>query len=390
MEHSRLVGLLIPLLIPVGVFAQESADIEGVQWGGMDIRPEASVLEAYDNRVQFNETSGEAISDFYTEAAVAAALNNLSARYNLSARAQYGYRFYSENTDLNGDFYNAIVAVGTDQNPFKWGLSADVTKSLNYNTGYDPSTGEGPDSILTDAPNRLFVAQGNVAYEKQLAEKISIMPGYYIQHYFQEFQDTGTAEWQIHRGSVLLRHGYSSKTTFTLGGAYSLQVNDDEDGYVGTVEVGAESSMSDKTSWRASVGVAAADYELSGSGQSGILNLRVLWQASEKVSAYIFGGNNYQPGYGGGAARMVYRAGYGVDWQLATRWALSGSVLHDYQDTLGSSPPSPGVGEVRHFLTANCGYDITKKLLLSLSGSYVNDEVEVDQTILSLGVDYRY
>ncbi len=137
MEHSRSVSLLLLLLLPSGVFAQEAADVDGVQWGGMDIRPATSVLEAYDNRVQFDENSGESTSDFYTEAMAAIALSNLSARYNLSAQAGYGYRFYSDNIELNDDFYNVGGVIGADQNLFKWGLSADVIKSLNYNTTYD-------------------------------------------------------------------------------------------------------------------------------------------------------------------------------------------------------------------------------------------------------------
>jgi len=390
MKRFRLVGRLILLLIPVGLFAQEVADTEGFQWGSVYVRPEASVLEAYDDRVLFDPVSGKSQSDFYTEAAAGVALNNLPARYNLSANARYGYRFYSDSVDLNDDFYDGGAAIGTDQNPFKWGLSADVTKSLNYNTTYDPSTGNGPDSILTDQPNRRSIVQGNMAYEKQISEKGSLTPGYNVQHYFQEFEGPGTAEWQIHNASLLYRHEHSEKTKFTAEGSYGLQVNDDEDGRIGTVEVGAESSMSDKVSWRASAGFSVADYELSGSGYGGILNLHVVWQATEKVSAYVFGGNDFQPGYGGGAARMVYRAGYGADWQFATRWSVSGTALHDYQESLNDNNPSLGTGEVRHFFVAQCGYTITRKLLLSFSGSYINDEFEADQTVLSLNLGYRY
>ncbi len=377
------------LFVPAGLFAQGIAENEEIHWGPVSIIPEASVLEAYDNRVLL-DSNDNATGDFYTEVATGVSLRNLPARYDLSANARYGYRFYSEQIDLNDDFYDAGAAVASSQNSLKWGLSGDVTKSLNYNTTYDPSTGDGPDSILVDGPNRRSVVQGSLAYEKKVSEKTAILPGYGVQHYFQEFQDSSTAEWQTHNVGVELVHEYSAKTRFAVGGDYSLQVNDDEDGYIATVEVGAESSMSDKTSWRASVGFSAADYELSGSDQGGILNLRAVWQATEKVSAYIFAGNDYQPGYDGGAARLVYRAGYGAGWQITTRWTLGGSVLHDYQDTVGSGNASPGADEVRHFFTAQCGYDITKKLQLSFSGRYINDEFEVDQTVLALSLGYTY
>jgi len=377
------------LLLPIGLVAQESTESEGFHWGPVLVRPEASVLEAYDDRVRLN-AAGAASSDFYTEAAAGVSLNNLSARYDLSADVRYGYRFYSEQTDLNDDFYGTGAAIASSQNPFKWGLSGDVEKSLNYNTAYDPSTGDGPGSILVDAPNRRSIIRGHLAYEKQVSEKISIVPGVNAQHYFQEFQDSSTAEWQIYNASVRLQHEYSPKTQFTVEGSYSAQVNDDENGNIASVEIGAASKMSDKISWRASVGFSAANYEISGSSQGGVFNLRAVWQPTEKLSAYIFGGNDYQPGYDGGGARMVYRAGYGANWQVVERWTLGGSVLHDYQDSLGGGPASPGVGEVRHFFNAQCFFNMTEKLLLAFRASYVNDEFPEDQTVLSLSLGYKY
>jgi len=390
MDCPRPVVLLMLLLMPGWLFAQEAADPEGFRWGPVRIVPEARVLEAYDNRVRYNDVSGDASGDFYTEVVGGLSLNNLSARYNLSANARYGYRFYFDNTDLDDDFYDAGIAVASSQNPFKWGLSGDVAKSLNYNTAYDPSTGDGPGSILVDGSSRRSIIRGHLAYEKQVSDKISIIPGLSAQNYYQEFQDFSAAEWQTYNANVQLKHEYSTKTQFTLEGGYSAQVNNDEDGHIVSVEVGAASKMNDKISWQASVGFSAADYEVSGASQGGILNLRAAWQATEKVSAYVFAGNDYQPGFGGGGARMVYRAGYGVDWRIATRWALGGSMLHDYQDSVGGGSASPLTGEVRHFFNAQCSFDITKKLLLALGGSYVNDEFPVDQAVLSLSLDYKY
>ncbi len=390
MAYSRSARLLLVLLLPGGLFAQEVADTEGFEWGSVSIRPEAGVQEAYDNRVLLDRTSGDSTSDFYTEVAAGVVLNNLPARYDLSANALYGYRFYSDNTDLNDDFYSGGLAVSTDENAFKWGLSGNVTKSLNYNTYYDPSNGNGPDSILTDQPNRISTGQGNIGYEKPVTEKTVITPSYAVTHYYQEFEGPNTAEWQTHTASVVAGHQLSSKTELLLGGYYILQANDDEDGSIVIVGGGVSSRISDKVSWQVLGGMGYADYDLSGSDQAGLLDLKGQWQATEKVSVYAFYGNNYEPGYGGGAARLVYRAGYGANWNPALRWSLGGSVLHDYQKSLGSGPPSPGTDEVRHFFTAQCGYEIARKWQLSLLGSYINDEFEKNQTVVSLRLTYQY
>ena len=390
MNRFRKITCLGLLFIPIGLFAQEAEDAGGIHWGGMHIRPEASILEAYDNRVLLDRTSGDSVSDLYTEVAAGVSVNNQQARYGLSADARYGYRFYSDNTDLNDDLYSAGVAVLTDENPFKWGLSADVVKSLDYNTYYDSSTGSGPGSILTNQPNRVSTARGNIGYELPLTEKTVITPSYNIMHYYQEFEGPGTEEWQTHTASLMVGHQLSEQTELLVGGYYILQANNDEDGSIGIVGGGASSRITDKVSWQVLGGVGYADYELSGSDMAGLLDLKAQWQATEKVSVYAFYGNNYQPGYGGGSARMVYRAGYGANWQPATRWSLGGSVLHDYQDSVGGGTVSPSVGEVRHFFSAQCGYNIARKWQLSLLGRYVNDEYETDQTVLSLKLSYTY
>jgi hypothetical protein len=264
-------------------------------------------------------------------------LQNLPARYNLSGKAAYGYRYYSEYDELKDDFYNTGAALSSDENPVKWGLSADLDKTLNYNTDYNPTTGKGPGSIITDTPNRRFVGQGNVSYERNVAEKTAIVPGYRLLYYHQEFDGGGSAEWQEHSADLQVKHQYSPKTVFSAGVAYSLQLNDDDDGSIGTVFVGAENSLTEKISWSAQAGVSAADYEKSGSEIAGVAKLRLLWQITEKVSVYAFGGNDFQPGYNGGAARMVYRAGSGVDWQVASRWSVGGQVLLDNENSLNDN-----------------------------------------------------
>lgn len=385
MKPSHKAALLSFWFIPAGLLAQEASDAGGIQWGRVSIRPEASVLEAYDNRI-FNETGG---SDFYTETATAVSFKNLPARYDFSAQAGYGYRFYSKHTGLNDDFYNGKASVSSDQNPLKWGLSSDLEKTLNYDNYYDPATGQAPASILTDQPSRRSVSRGNIAYEKQVTDKTSIEPGCDVLHYYQDFQGGGTAEWQEYDASIQTRYRHSTKTLLTVGGMYSLQVNDDDNGSIGSVTVGIENSMTDTLTWRASIGVASADYEESGSDLSGVGSLRLFYHPNDSVSAYVFGENDYQPGYGGGAARRVYRVGYGADWRLASRFSIGGQVLHDYEQELGSGNAT-SYGGVRHFFTAQCGYDITRKLLLSLSGSFVNDEYEQNQTVVSLKLDYKY
>jgi hypothetical protein len=382
----KMVCSLI-FLSAFGVSGQTEDDPKGIQWRGISLVPEVSVLGAHDSRVRIDE-NGKAESDYYSELVAGAVLENLPARYDLSAGGRYGYRYYSDNTDLDDDFYKAGGGIASRQNPLKWGLRTEWSKTLNYNTYYNTTTQEQPDSILTDEDSKRWVFRGDVAYERQLSEKTALTPGYAFQAYRRTLSDGEVKEWMTHSGELVFKYVYSPKTILLAGGEAEFQDDDDEDGTIGKVYVGAESRVTDKTSWKVLVGFAAADYDESGTDQSGFFNLRGLWKATEKVSVYVFGGNDYQPGYNGSDARLVYRAGYGVRWRVITRLSVSGQILHDYEKSVESDDDI--FNGVRNFISAQCAYDITRKLLLSLNGRYVDDEFDENQTVFGLKLSYRY
>lgn len=382
-----LVGLLF---FPLALLGQQIGEEQGFELGIFHIRPGINALGAYDNRVV--ESGGDAKGDFYSELGASVAVENTEARYGISGNASYGCRNYDEYTALNDDFYAVGASISSTKDPLKLGVSSYMSKSLDYDTAVDMSSGKEPGEILTAGSSSRISSKADVGYEQQLKGDLSILPSYGFWHYFQDFEDRSDAEWQTHSASLLLGYGYTGKTILTLSTDYSLQVNssDNDDGTVATVAIGAKSRATDKISWSAEIGLAAADYEQSGSDQGVVVKLRGMWAATEKISTYVFGGNDFQPGYGGGSARMVYRLGYGAEWRVVSRWSFGAQVLHDYEDGVGESSSDPGVGEMRHFLTAQTSYDLTKHVALSLAGNYVKDEYATDQTIVSLRIGYSY
>ncbi len=382
------IGFLTLALSTSLLPAQELNSEKGFELGIFRIRPEASVLGAYDDRVTIDPSGSDADGDTYGEVAAGLHLDNTDARFDVSGQALLGYRFYNEYTGLDNSFYDFGAAVASAQNPLKLGLSAYLKKTLNYDT----TVGEGDlAATLTRNPSTRFSARGNVAYEKRVSDKTTITPGYDLWYYLQNFDEPGRPddEWMEHRGGLELGYDYSKKTVFTLSGYYSLQLTEEEDGHIGTVVVGARSRVTEKTQWIAQIGVATADYELSGTGESVVSRVRATWQATEKVFVYVFGGNSFQPRSGGGGAQLVYRLGYGVNWRVVSRWSLGAQILHDYEESL-TNPVGGGSDEVRHFFSAETSYNLTRQFTLSLTGRYVNDEFEVDQAVVSLGIGYRY
>jgi hypothetical protein len=365
--------------------------VDGIELGQkLVLTPAVEVLGGYDNRV-IRATGRGAEGDFYSDLAAGAGLANRPSRYNLMANARYGYRSYAEYDNLNDDFYTLAASIGTKDGPLLWGASYDKTKTLDYNTIYNPATGQPPDSILTQSSKR-SATHANVSYDSKRFSKTAIVPSYTFLHYVQEREGLDSSdEWQIHTTILKLRRQYSAQTRIYTGLVYSLQARDKEDGYIATAVIGAEHRLTDKTSWLAELGYAFADYELSGSDHGFVSNLRGNWQATKKVSAYVFGGDNFQPGYGGQAARWVYRLGYGVKWQVVKKFSLQGAILHDYQQLIGDNTSiNPLYGTVRNFIDFRAQYEPIDRISIAAGIRHNQDEYDPAQTILTLRVDYRF
>jgi len=385
-SKKTICTAVLCLGVVVGAYAQLDRSEEGFEWGSFFIRPEVSAGVAYDNRVL---TAPQVEGDVYSEASAGVRINNGPAKYGVAALANYGTRAYSEYSDLDDDFYRGSLSVGTREGIFNWDLSTDYRKSLNYDPRYNPYNGSGPDSILSDQPSIRSQTKGSVSYAIPTSERVSIVPEYGLWHYYQEFIDAYTAEWQVHRVSVPVKYAYTEKTLLSVGGGMAYQTNKEEDGYISSVYFGAESRATEKTSYSAYVGVSVADYEISGSQMSGVSDAKMVWRATEKLSAYVFGGNRFEPGYNGGVARMVYRAGYGGDWKMTKQWSLGAQGLHDYEEAVGSGAGANNYGDVSHFYTVRLGYTLPRWAEISLSGKYVMDEIDQNQTVIALRVDCR-
>ena len=385
--------LLLPglILLATGpVRGQMQRDREGFQWGSVVIHPEVSIRAAYDDRTLWSP--GNALDDFYTEAAAGVRLENLPALFRITGNARYGYRYYSQYTTLDDDFYSAGASVSTTDSPLLLEISTALDKSLDYDARYDPDTGEGPGSILTDRRRERLVSRGRVGYAYGVAEALAIVPTYALEHYYETFEPSGSAEWQIHEASLQLRRQQTEYTQLSVAGSYGVQVNDDENGTIATLSAGISSRISEKTRWNLTLGYGVADYEISGTDQGFVGDLRINWQTTERMSLYAFGGSDFQPGYNGGAARKVYRAGYGANWQPLDRWVFGASMLHDYEEDVGNSSSSSSrvTGQVRNFFNAQTTHIFTPRVSMTLSGTYNDDQRDPSQTVISLRATYSF
>jgi len=128
------IGFLTLAVSTSWLAAQRLEEEQGFELGIFRVRPEVSVLGAYDDRVTIDPSGSDADGDTYGEAAVGLRLDNTDARFDVSGQALLGYRFYDKHTGLDNSFYDFGAAVASAQNPLKLGLSASLKKTLSYNT----------------------------------------------------------------------------------------------------------------------------------------------------------------------------------------------------------------------------------------------------------------
>lgn len=365
------------------VNGQVGSDEKGFELGPFHVQPVIKALAAYDDRVIDSPADG----DVYGETEASLSVNNTDARYDVGGWASYGYRAYDKYAALNDDFYGMGGSIASRGGRLKSGFSGYFKKTLDYDVSVD---GDGElGSILTSSTSERGSAKVDVGYERQVTDKSAIMPMYQGWYYFQNFEDQQDAEWQEHRASLEYGYGMSPRMLLMLSGGYDMQINDEEKGAIFDVSIGAKSRATDKLDWNAKLGVSSADYELSGTDQGVVGSLGLNWQATDKVSSYAFAGSSYQPGQGSGGARKVYRAGYGAAWAIVEKCTLDLQILHDYQDRIDGSG-GPGLDDVRNFVTGRVAYDITRNIALTLAGSFIDDELEENQTIVSGKVVWTY
>lgn len=391
--HSALAFMLIAYAIAATpVHAQWNTDVDGIDAGPVILRPSVEAAGAYDNRVLRAAGGGDAKGDYYADTAAALELVNWPSVYDVRAFGRFGYRSYLDYPNLNDDFYTLAASISTDHQPLIWGATADYSKSLDYNVTYNPAAGQTPDDILTDQARTTLSAGANAAYDSRRFNKTALVPGYSFRYRNTDYQGTQEADEAVfHTANLRLRYRYSPKSALYGGAVYSLQTWDDDEGNIGTLGVGMTHQMTDKTSWLAELGYSYAKYDLSGEDQGVVSNIRGNWQARPRITTYLFGGNSFQPGYSGSAARMVYRLGYGAAWQITKKYRLSGSILHDYQEPIGNGNTNdPAYNTLRNFFDLRAQYNPIDRLAL-VAGLRINDDqYEPVQSIISLKAVYQF
>jgi len=381
MNYRIIALVLVAMALSPKAPAASPVEDQGIRLGIFHVSPSVRLLGAYDKEKG-------ADGDYFGETEVGAKFENSEARYDVGGSVAYGYRAYDTYSALDGDFYGISGMVASQESPLKLSLNGQQIKTVDYDVRVEDGAGSNLGAVLTRSSSTRSSVRVAADYEKPVTGNTALAPGYEGWYYRQTFEGFDDAEWQEHK--ALLRYGYNLESLMVLfvSGSYAVQYSDLENGSVANFSVGAESRTQEKTSWKALIGVSAADYEQSGTDVGVEASVNARWQVTDKVSAYLFGGTSYQPGYvgyGSGGARQVYRVGYGGEWAILDRLRLSAQLLHDRQEEIQS-----GLVINRDFANAQLQYEIARIITVALGGGYTKDDVDSDRMVVSCSATLRY
>ena len=336
------------------------------------------------------QSGGAASENFFSELFVQGAIANPPSVYHWVADGRYGRRLFSNDEIVGGYFYDAGVSLGTERRPLFWSSSIGISRTLRYRTAYNSESEMAPSSILVRQANTRRDFRFRCSYDRKLFTKTSIVPEFRFSEYWQEdVNSENVYSAQSYETSLELMHQYSAITRVGVGSGYKIQVNRRETGRVDSVFASFDYKLSEKTALNSRLGYSWASYKESGGARG--LNFRCKgdWGATEKLNVYVFGESSFKPGYGGGAARKLYRLGYGTSWLISDRSSVSLALLHDYQMALKENVNNPdSYGEVRHFLSLTATHSPVDRLRVNLGFRYEKDEFPDAQTEVFLSAVY--
>lgn len=256
-------------------------------------------------------------------------------------------RFFKSAADHR---YSFQAGIGASENRLQWGVSSLIRRSLSSQTDYNPDTGQQPSAYLRNEASTIRRLSGDIQYRIPFSEKTELIPRYSA-FYEEEVLNSGSEQRMQHEAGTGIQYYYSRRTAITAETAVQRQTGSEENGETVRIGLGAAWRYSEKTFFSGLFGWMAARYDQSGAAQSPYLDLKSLWQATDKTSFYCFGGSLFRPGTEGGAAEQVWRLGYGGDWTPRESWRISLQMLHQIEkpidDTAGQETDRSGYLTVR-------------------------------------------
>jgi len=210
-----------------------------------------------------------------------------------------------------------------------------------------------------------------------------------------DYKDEKSSDRRAYPLDLDLAHRISEKTDLLFGTGYTLEKSKGPAGTVDSkayrVKTGLASAMTEKISYRASIGAEGYEYGKAGSLKWGpYYNLRLAWLASRKWTWTLSGTGKHQSASEAGNYGLTYNGSLGAAYQMNRRMSLAASATYQYNEYNKPKREDQEVGfrldytyRLTKYVSLRLGTEAAQKM--STNAAYEYDRYRVDA-----GVNFRY
>lgn len=295
-ESKRSLGWTVGFGVAVAAaWAAQAQDSKGLKFNNLTVSPYVNVEVMYDSNVNYRDGNGLKIDDMILRVSPGADFTYQGNEWGLSGNAWYGYDWYQDLDNLNGDRYGERVSVYKESSKgWRFVLGESYIKTFQEDSILDGGRGVWRDRSQFDVNSAL-----SYEFSERMGATLSAM---YSDLSYQNLASDysplyGWQEWSV---ALELSRKISEKSNVLLSGAYqdytsdgAIGIRSDSTGY--SLQAGFGSRATERIHYRVLTGASWFDYA-GGQQLSGwTYSVDGSWVVNKRTALTIAGSSYYQP-----------------------------------------------------------------------------------------------
>lgn len=373
--------------------ASRAQDTQGFKFNNLTVSPFVNLEYSYDSNVDLDK---QEYDDSILTVNPGVDLTYKGNDWGLDGTAWYGYDWYKEYDDLNGDRYGESLRYYTESaKGWRLVLGESYLKSKEDDSILDGGRGLWRDRELVELT-------GALSY--QFSEKTGVtLNGLYSDLDYENDQNQyaalyGWREWSM---GLELAHRLTEKSNLLLNGSYQEYESDgafgmdsSSTGY--TLMAGFGSRATERISYRALMGATWFDYAGGDQLSGWVYSLDASWLISKKWAATIAGSSYFQPSETEmNQAMQVYTLSTGLTYRPMRKLTTSFDVAYRREENEYSYSDQGAITDDVFSTRLHADYQLMRYVSV-YGGLEYQDRMsdasanEYDRYLGTLGLKFRY
>jgi len=357
----------------------------GLQFGDLIVSPYFNVLYIYDSNYDRSKNGTKAESA------------NLKPGFDFNYENEGPHKFSGKFWYL---FEEYLDQKKIDSNQWREELRYLYRSPREVTFRIDQSMGTTTKNSSSPAGSVGYIDEDRTEYAIQTALRVPISQKNAIEAMAgienTDYKDEKSSDRRAYPFDLDLAHRISEKTDLLIGAGYTLEESKGPNGSVDSkayrVKTGLASVMTEKLSYRASIGAEGYEYGNAGSLKWGpYYNLDLTWLASRKWTWTLAGTGKHQSAADEGNYGLSYNGSLRASYQMNRRMSLATSLnwqYNEYNKAPKREDEDVGVRvdytyRLNKYASLRLGTEASQKMSTDTANEY--DRFRVD-----MGVNFRY